>query len=173
MQPPPVVAAKPAQKLPRWLWPVVAGLAGLMAILLAAVIVYRIKTDTGELVVETEDPNIEVVVTQAGKQVTIIDPQTKTRVELHSGQYEVELAGGKPGLTLSTQQIRLTRGDKTVVTVRREPPEQPETTWVSLQPGNSPCSWRSPPSAATTRLSIRWPSPQMDVVSYPVPTTTR
>jgi WD40 repeat protein len=38
----------------------------------------------------------------------------------------LELAGGKPGLKLSTQQLTLKRGDKTVVTVRREPPEPPQ-----------------------------------------------
>jgi WD40 repeat protein len=104
----------------------VAGLVGFVAILLGAGVTYRIATDKGELVIKTDDPSIEVVVKQGGRRVTIIDPQTKTQIELHSGKYELELAGGKPGLRLSAQQLTLKRGDKTVVTVRREPPEPPQ-----------------------------------------------
>jgi Leucine-rich repeat (LRR) protein len=65
-------------------------------------------------------------VKQGGDQVTIIDTQTKNKVELNSGNYELELQGDKPGLRLSTEKFTLKRGDRTVVTVSREPaPESP------------------------------------------------
>ncbi len=120
------------RKHPRWLWPAVAGLVGFVAILFGAVIIYRIATDKGELVVvvETEDPDIEVIVKQGGKQITIIDPQTKKQIELplQSGKYELKLAGDKPGIkTLDTSSSRSSGAIKTVVTVRREPPEPSET----------------------------------------------
>ena len=120
---PAVVAAAtaPVRKRPRRRWPSLAAVAGFAAILLAAVITYRITTDKGELVIKTEDPDIEVVVKQGGKTVTIIDKQSKKQIELNSGSYELELQGEKPGLRLSTDKFTLKRGDKTVVTVSREP----------------------------------------------------
>jgi serine/threonine protein kinase len=77
----PAVASWPERKHPRWLWPAVAGLLGFIVTLLGGGTAYRITTDKGELVIETDDPSIEVVVKQGGRQVTIIDPQTKTRIE--------------------------------------------------------------------------------------------
>ena len=120
-QPAPALATQPVGKRPRWFWPAVAGLLGFAALLLGAGVIYRISTDKGELVIETEDPNIDVVVKQGGKQVTIIDTETKNRVELKAGNYELELSSGKPGaaLQLSTDSFTLKRGDKTVVSVRR------------------------------------------------------
>jgi WD40 repeat protein/tRNA A-37 threonylcarbamoyl transferase component Bud32 len=93
--------------------PIVAGLL--------ALITYRIQTQTGELVIESDDPSIEVVVKQGGQKVTIVDPKTKDRIELKAGRYELQLAGGA-GLKLSTDSFTLKRGDKTVVTVRRAAP---------------------------------------------------
>ena len=78
--------------------------------------------------IEAEDPNIEVVVKQGGRRVIIVDPQTKNEVDLRSGRYELELAVDKPGLRLSFEHFTIKRGDKTIVTVRREPPaRQPRT----------------------------------------------
>ena len=92
-----------------------------------ALMTYRIQTETGELVIESEDPTVEVIVKQGGKQVTIVDPQTKNRIELNSGKYELELPGDKPGLRLSTEKLTLKRGEKTIVTVRREAPKPGST----------------------------------------------
>ena len=86
---------------------------------------YRLATDKGELVIEADDPSIEVLVKQGGKQVTIIDTETKNRVELKAGKYELELSPEKRGaaLRLSTDSFTLKRGDTTVVSVRRIPPQ--------------------------------------------------
>jgi hypothetical protein len=88
-----------------------------------ALFTYRIESPRGELVIETDDPSIDVVVKQGGKQVTIVDPKTSDRIELHAGQYELQLAGVGEGMKLSTDSFTLKRGDKTVVTVRREAPK--------------------------------------------------
>jgi serine/threonine protein kinase len=93
-----------------------------IALFLAAV-VYRIQTPTGMLIIESDDPTIAVIVKQGGNQVTIVDPRTKQPIELKAGRYELELAGGD-GLKLSTDTFALKRGDRTLVTVRREPPVQ-------------------------------------------------
>ncbi len=147
--------SQPVRKHPRWFWPAVAGLVGFVAILLGAVITYRIATDKGELVVvvETEDPDIEVIVKRGGEQITIIDPQTKKQIELPlpSGKYELKLAGDKPGLRLSKEQFTLKRGDQTVVTVRREAGTVRDAV-------GSPADWRT----ARARRSRPLPRPLRD-----------
>jgi membrane fusion protein, multidrug efflux system len=115
----------PTRSVPRPLRPwgrmvTVLTLLPIVAIFLALILV--IRTPNGELVIESEDPNIEVVVRQGGQQVTIIDPKTKNRIELKAGRYELQLAGGGQGLELSTDTFTLKRGEKTIVTVRHMAP---------------------------------------------------
>jgi hypothetical protein len=117
----PVAGPESLRKSIRRFWRPVAAAVGLAAILLVAGVTYRISTDYGELVIQAEDPNIEVIVKQGGHQVTIVDKQTGNRVELSSGDYELQLSGDKPGLRLSTEKFTLKRGDKAVVTVSRQP----------------------------------------------------
>jgi WD40 repeat protein len=97
--------------------------------------VYRSATDKGTLVVETDDPGIQVIVKRAGKDVTIIDPKTKGEVRLASGAYEVELAGDGQGLKLSADQFTLTRGGQQVVKVQRLPADT--RTETQLFPGHA------------------------------------
>ena len=110
---------------PRRLWlPIAAALAMLAAGAgYLALITYRIQTATGELVIESDDPSIELIVKQGGKQVTIVDTKTSHRIELNVGSYELQLAGGGEGLKLSTETFMLKRGDRTIVTVQREAPK--------------------------------------------------
>jgi WD40 repeat protein len=84
--------------------------------------VYRLATDQGQLVIETDDPDVQVVVKQEEQQVTIIDGKTKQEVTLKAGKYQVELVPPKMGLGVSAREFTLTRGGKQVVQVRWEPP---------------------------------------------------
>jgi serine/threonine protein kinase len=74
-----------------WVWiAAVVALLPIMAMSLA-VLFYQlmsVRTPTGELVLESEDPDIEVIVRQSGQQVTIVDPKTNNRIELNAGRYE-------------------------------------------------------------------------------------
>src|SRR5262249_21679092 len=99
--------------------------------------VYRIATDKGEIIIETDDPSVEVIIRQGGKEVTILDPKTQHKVELHAGEYEIALGGAGGDLRLSTNAFTLKRGDKKLVTVRRgEPPAAPSVpaTWSNVTP---------------------------------------
>ena len=93
----------------------------LLGIGLAGFMVYRISTDKGTVVIETDDPDVEVVVKQGGNQVTILDGKTNKQVELKCGAYEFELAKGTGGLRLVSDKLVLKRGNKEVVRIRREP----------------------------------------------------
>jgi WD40 repeat protein/serine/threonine protein kinase len=142
-------AGQTARKRRNWLWPALASVVGTIAMLSGAVVIYRIATDTGQLVIEAEDPNIEVVVKHGGKLVVIIDPQTRKEVELRSGRYELELPGHEPGLKLSSEHFTLKRGDRTIVTVRREPPAPgPNVASGSSSNSSSSTARREPPTPA-------------------------
>src|SRR5207245_2686126 len=52
-----------------------------------------VETDKGTLEIRAEDPNVQVLVTQNGKSIKIIDPTTDQHVELRSGDYELQLGG--------------------------------------------------------------------------------
>jgi len=96
------------------------------AVVLGLGIVQRIHTDKGELIIETtvDDHSVDIVVQQGGNLVTITDLQSKRKIELRSGDYELKLGGkGAADLRLSTDTFTLKRGGQTIVKVRRVPPE--------------------------------------------------
>jgi WD40 repeat protein len=92
----------------------VAGLLG--------VAVYRIATDTGELVITCESDDVKVVITRGGKLVDVIDTKTdkQIRLTLRSGEYELELKGAPEGLKLNIKKATLTRGETVLATISRE-----------------------------------------------------
>jgi WD40 repeat protein len=104
-------------------------LAVLLVVLLVyvAVAVYRIQTDNGELVISTDNPDVEVVIKQNGKLVRIVDTKTNKEVKLDSGKYELELKGPADELKLSLDKVTIRRGETVVVaTVERLPPVPPK-----------------------------------------------
>ncbi|MFO0849876.1 MAG: protein kinase [Gemmataceae bacterium] len=103
---------------PRWL--VAAGLlVAFIGLAVAGVVTYRIQTDKGELVIEATDDDVEVVVKQGGKVVTIVDPKSKQKLVLNSGEYEFELDGKPAGLKLDVSKATLKRGDTVVAKIER------------------------------------------------------
>jgi WD40 repeat protein/tRNA A-37 threonylcarbamoyl transferase component Bud32 len=89
---------------------------------------YRIATDRGELVIESDDPDVEVNIKQGGQLVSIVDLKTKRVLELKAGEYELKLPGEGKNLRLSTDRFTLKRGDQVIVRVSLErapaPPAQ-------------------------------------------------
>ena len=89
-------------------------------LLFAAVVVYRIATDNGDILIESDDPDVEVVVKQGEKIVTILDGKTKQKMTLHTGDYTLSLTGEVDGLLMDVPPtFVLRRGDKKVVTIKR------------------------------------------------------
>jgi WD40 repeat protein len=88
-----------------------------------AVPIYHFVTDQGTLVIQTDDPDVEVIVKQGGQQITIVDTATQREVTLKAGNYQLELSGGKEGLKLSTNQFWLTRGGREIAKVWLEKKE--------------------------------------------------
>jgi WD40 repeat protein len=105
---------------PRRRWPVVVAALLLALVGIVAAAVYRIQTDNAELVISTDNPDVEVVIKQNGKVVRIIDTKTGKEVKLDSGFYELELAGQGEGLKLSLDRVTIHRGETVVATVTRK-----------------------------------------------------
>jgi WD40 repeat protein len=114
-----VLETSPAYR-PRWRG--IVALAALLFITAAAgVVVLRIQTDNGELVITTESPDVEVIVKGDGKVVRVIDTKTdkEVRLTLRSGTYELELKGAPEGLKLSLDKATLTRGETVLAKIVR------------------------------------------------------
>jgi serine/threonine protein kinase len=103
-----------------------AACAGLLACggLLGAAL-YKSATDKGELVLQIDDSDAEVVVSKSGKVVKILDTKIDTRVTLRSGAYELALKDAPKGLELSPETLTLKRGQTVLAKIKRVRRAQP------------------------------------------------
>jgi WD40 repeat protein len=143
---------------PRWLLPAAIAAGVFLALLLAGGVVAWKVTGRGELLIETSDPEAEVLVLQSGKQVALLDARTSRHVTLAAGPYELELTRGREGARLATSHISLPRGGHEVVRVAVEPaPARPPAVPVPPAPPAAPRApddthrQKTPPPDVTTR----------------------
>lgn len=81
--------------------------------------VIRFVTNKGELVIETEDPNVEVTI--RGDKAIIYDKVKDRRFVLTAGEYEVEVREeGDGGVRFATKKFTITRGGKETFHARLE-----------------------------------------------------
>jgi WD40 repeat protein len=84
--------------------------------------VVRIQTEQGEVTFQTDDPNLEVVVTKGGKLVRIVDPQSKQTWQLDPEKFELSMAEQPDGLTITLDgkaPFTLKRKGDKLVTIAR------------------------------------------------------
>jgi WD40 repeat protein/serine/threonine protein kinase len=112
-----VLEMTPARQRRRRQFTIAATVLGLLAAGLLGLGVYRIATDSGELVIRTNDDDVEVVVRKGGEVVKIIDTKSGKHVTLKSGDYELGLNGGRKGLKLSPNKINVKRGETVLATI--------------------------------------------------------
>jgi tRNA A-37 threonylcarbamoyl transferase component Bud32 len=101
----------------------VALAAAVVGVLAAAAVVIRINTPSSEVTIETDDPNVELVVTKGGKLVRIVDPQSKQTWELDPEKFTLGMADQPDGLTIELDDKKpftLKRKGEKLVTVARE-----------------------------------------------------
>jgi WD40 repeat protein/tRNA A-37 threonylcarbamoyl transferase component Bud32 len=101
-----------------WLVTATAALAFLVAGVLGLA-VYRIATNKGELVIQTNNNDVEVVIRQGGEEVKIVDTKTGKHFTLNSGDYELALKAGQEGLKISPEKMTLKRGETVLATIER------------------------------------------------------
>jgi WD40 repeat protein/serine/threonine protein kinase len=99
-------------KRPTWHWFLIGGAAAVVLAGLTAALVYAFN-GRGTVVVQIEDPDIEVTVSGGGQEILLTDNQAKHEFVLKTGRYQV--LPGK-GVRLTPEQFVLSRGER--VTVR-------------------------------------------------------
>lgn len=121
----------PARSGVRRLVKAAAGLLAAAAIVLAGSTIY-LKTGSGELILESDQPDIEVIVKRSGKfyedlQVT----HTPFSTSIAAGSYEVELKGETDGLRIEGNRFTLLRNGIQVVRITRSRTIPPEDSTLS------------------------------------------
>ncbi|MGF1583460.1 MAG: WD40 repeat domain-containing serine/threonine protein kinase [Gemmataceae bacterium] len=92
-----------------------------IAVLIFAGILF-IFTDNGQLVIDSKVDDVEVVVRKDGREVQVLDLQTKSTVtRLPSGAYQIALKGNRNDVKLSRKQVTITRWGKEIVTIEEKP----------------------------------------------------
>lgn len=93
------------------------GLLGVLAVVSG--ILLTINTPDGTLVIESDDPNVEVQVTQGGEQVAIVDKDQGWSIKLEDGEYQVAMVGGGEQFHLDKDTVTVNRGEKQLVRVTK------------------------------------------------------
>jgi serine/threonine protein kinase len=83
--------------------------------------VITIRTPNGTLVLESDDPNVEVVVKKNG--AVVMDRTNNREITLAVGEYGIELAEKKDGLRLNTDKFEITRNGTAIVRATLEKPK--------------------------------------------------
>lgn len=86
---------------------------------LALAVVFYVQSDTGTLKIESDDPDVQVIVEQNGKQVEVLDKKKGTKVVLHSGEYRLRLGDASKDIKLDKDKIQITRDGVVVVTISK------------------------------------------------------
>ncbi len=121
----------------------------LLAAILAAVVVFRVKTKDGVYVVEVDEPNADVYVDgHKATTVTWDDGGKKAEIRVKPGTHQVEVK--KDGVTAYGQEVTVEEGRQKIITARfdRETKELPKIGSGELV--------TSPPDKGEEIRQIRW-----------------
>ncbi len=110
--------------------PRILAASAFFAFVVGAVMVFRLVTDRGELIVRSEDPNAHILVRRVDGQPVqeLTLQQGHGKLTIRSGQYAVELASDADRWMLSQNQFTISRGDRVVLTVEQKPKGQHQPT---------------------------------------------
>jgi serine/threonine protein kinase/WD40 repeat protein len=109
--------AERARRPYRWL-----AIAAGVLLLMTAGLVFKIQRDNQVITVETNDPDIEVVMKRKGEVLRVIDKRTGQEWEIDTAKNEIAQADSPGGLTVKlpdTEPFVLRRSGKDVFTVTR------------------------------------------------------
>jgi WD40 repeat protein len=126
--PPPLVPAPPmgprvAATRPRRRW----AAAAMLALVLVAggawfgPALYHLAVSKARLEIQTDDPNVVLLVKKGHAQVARLDLRHDADVELDAGDYDLELTEGRGDLRLSERKVTLRSGGHQVVSIRTDP----------------------------------------------------
>lgn len=81
--------------------------------------IIRIATDQGELVIETNDPDVKIEVVSSGGDIRIVDLKTDQAIDIKSGEYELRPVSDKNSISIDRSKIVMKRGGKEIVSVTK------------------------------------------------------
>jgi len=131
-------------------WKFYGGLAGGAALVLLAVLVFRLKTPTGTIIIEADQPDI------AGAVISVDEKQTIT-LETGNGQEPIEIRADEKEHTLKvtkggfesfTQKFRVKAGATQIITVRLEPTGPANTDVMAPAKTSASSGWHGWPADA-------------------------
>jgi WD40 repeat protein len=96
----PLTRLTPVKAKPGWRWVAAAALVLLAGAVTAGVVILRVLTDKGEIVIETNDPTLELVARQGGEIVRIRDPRSGQTLELDTRNLRLRDLEHPDGLAL-------------------------------------------------------------------------
>lgn len=92
--------------------------AAVLGIVLAGLLIYRIATPNGELIVHAaESANVQIEVKQDGKLIEVLSPNNGWKVSVKAGEYELSVKGASRGFRLSKSTVVVTRNDTAEVSI--------------------------------------------------------
>ena len=109
---------------------------GLCAVILFGVLL-TLSNRSGTLVVESDNPNVEVAVKLNGELVEVVDAKSGWKISLKSGVYDVAPQGSSDQFQLDKDTVTVRRGDvvKVKLTLKRPPPiSNPQSQISSSKP---------------------------------------
>lgn len=130
-------------------WPWILALA-LLPLAFAAGIVLTMLTDTGTLVIETEEPGVTVEVTQGDELVEQLQVEQTgpKQFKLRSGRYTLALDGiDSQELLLSENELAITRGDKQLVRITHKTNNSTASSNISVSDSDLPQTVNTAPNA--------------------------
>jgi hypothetical protein len=115
---PPSEVRKASPAGPRGWRGAAAGVAlALVVALLGSILLYRVATDEGELVVRGKGAEGEVEVRRQGRRVARLSTLERGSIDLPTGEYEAVLVGDNSEVKLSSDRFVVRRGKQTSLTL--------------------------------------------------------
>ncbi|MEM7456419.1 MAG: serine/threonine-protein kinase, partial [Planctomycetota bacterium] len=100
-----------------WLAASIVGLVLAVAGMIYQEDIVRIATNQGELVVQSNDEDVEIEIRQNGKLVRLIDLQTEQSIDIVAGEYDINVTHPDNGFKVSHDRVVMTRGRKEIVRI--------------------------------------------------------
>ena len=120
----------PRHRWPRWL---AAG--GAAASLIVAGLIFKIQTERGELIIESQVDDVTVVVKQGDTMVERLQVERgdNNRVSLRQGTYTVQIEGANNGLWLTDNRVVIARDRPTSIAVQNRTKSMPPQSSTSTE----------------------------------------
>ena len=132
--------------------PLLTALGGLGLVALLSVIIF-LQSPSGAVEIRLADgvaDDIQVNVLQEGRVIKVADQKSGWKIELQSGEYQLELNGSEDKVQLEKHQVRILRGESEVVSITRKP-----NTALAKQDPNQPLALKA--DQPVTKTEFNWP----------------